>query len=222
MSDDLNSDAPYLFFFNSEQLSRWAGQWHLCSLGEFLNDFIDDPESGWDEFVGYQHIWHLQCRINHEGSIDSEDPTIFHVCAQEVLRVMLLNQDRIIESIKSNIEEDISAQDVFIQIVTGVAEMIKLCDEYGCAFWASGHESDRQRVVDWMRWCELPSDHTDFQVAPHIQQRRSEQASRASFQLSDLRSLAQNGLLDKRLRTVINQLPKLIEQGGTSNHPPTK
>jgi hypothetical protein len=99
MSDYPDSDVPYPFFFNGKELPRWSAQWHLCSLGDLLNDFADDPGTGWDEFVGFQHIWHLQCRIDHVGSIDSEDPAIFHVCAQEVLRVMLLNRHQVIRSI---------------------------------------------------------------------------------------------------------------------------
>lgn len=207
----IDIDVPFPFFFNGEELPRWSPHWHLCSIGDFLNNFTDDPESGWDEFVGFRHIWHLQCRIDHVGSIESEDPIIFHVCAQEVLRVMLLNRAKIIESIRSCDTDDVAADDVFLQIVEGLAKMLELCLRDSCAFWTSGYEEDCKRVLDRMRRSKLPRGHPEFVQCPHQQQRSSELVLRAGFQLSGLRALAQNGSLDKRLRRIVNQLPKLTE-----------
>ena len=212
MSDYPNSNWPYPFYFNGEELSGWSAQWHLCSIGDFLNDFVDDPETGWDEFIGFQHIWHLQCRIDHTGSIDSEDATIFHVCAQEVLRVILLNRLKVVESINSCDIGDSDADEVFLQIVEGLAKMIELCVRDGCAFWTSGSDEDREQVLDRMRRSRLPREHPEFVESPHERQRTSEQLLRAGFQLSELRSLAQNGSLDSHLRQIVNQLPKLTEQ----------
>lgn len=76
------SDFPERFFFNGEELPRWSSRWHLLPLGEFLSFRGDDD---WDEFIGHRHIWHLQCRLDHDGVIESEDPLIFRICAQEVL-----------------------------------------------------------------------------------------------------------------------------------------
>ena len=212
MSNYPDSDWPYPFFFNGEELPPWSAQWHLCEIRDYLNDFVDDPESGWDEFIGFQHIWHLQCRIDHIGSIDSEDATIFHVCAQEVLRVMLLNRPKVIESIRLRDTGDSTADEVFLQIVKGLARMLELCVQDGCAFWTSGYNEDRERVLDWMRRSKLPREHPEFVESPHERQRASEQVLRAGFQLSELRSLAQNKTLDRQLRKIVNQLPKLTEQ----------
>ncbi|MEZ0390486.1 MAG: hypothetical protein ACAI34_25630, partial [Verrucomicrobium sp.] len=99
--------------------------------------------------------------------------------------------------------------EIFIQIFTGIAKMIELCHEHGCAFWTSGYEVDRQRVLDWMRWTRLSPDDPDYCVAPHVSQRRSEGVGRAQNQLSALRSLAQSGVLEHRLRVVVNQLPQV-------------
>jgi hypothetical protein len=217
MSDYPDSDIPYPFFFNGEELPRWSAQWHLCPLGDLLNDFTDDPSTGWDEFIGFRHIWHLQCRIDHVGSIDSEEHAIFHVCAQEVLRVILLNRDQVIESIGAKDIKNTPANEVFLQIVEGIARMLELCARDGCAFWTSGYEEDRMRVVNWMRWSVLPPEHSDYCEPPHLNQRRSEQVLRAKFQLRDLRLLAQNGSLDKRLRQIVNQLPELTEPAARGN-----
>jgi hypothetical protein len=95
--------------------------------------------------------------------------------------------------------------------------MLELCGCDGCAFWTSGYEEDRMRVVNWMRWSALPPGHSDYREPPHLGQRRSEQVLRAKSQLSDLRLLAQNGTLDKRLRQIVNQLPELTEQVDAGN-----
>lgn len=209
MPDYPDSDVPYPFVFNGEELPRWSAQWHLCSLGDLLNNFVDDPRTGWDEFVGYQHIWHLQCRIDHVGSIDSEDPSIFHVCAQKVLRVMLLNRDHVIRSIEAKGINNMSGDEIYLQIIAGAARMLELCARDGCAFWTSGYEEDRTRVLNWMQRCALPPGDADYCERPHVSQRRSEQIGRAESQMSDLRSLAQTGALEKRLRQIINQLPEV-------------
>ena len=101
---------------------------------------------------------------------------------------------------------------MFLQIVEGLAKMIELCVRDGCAFWTSGNDEDRQRVLDWMRRSSLPREHPEFVESPHEKQRSSEQVLRSGFQLSELRSMAQSGILDKRLRQIVNQLPKLTEQ----------
>ena len=181
----------------------------LMGLSGFLNGYTDDIQSGWDEFIGVKHIWHLQCRMDHVGWIDSEDPLIFRVCALEVLRVMLVNRERVLESIGACNEGRNDPDEIFIQIFTGIAKMIELCHEHGCAFWTSGYEVDRQRVLDWMRWTRLSPDDPDYCVAPHVSQRRSEGVGRAQNQLSALRSLAQSGVLEHRLRVVVNQLPQV-------------
>ncbi len=207
MLDYPDSGLPYPMFFNGEELPGWSSQWHLCSLGDLLNDFVDDPGKGWDEFIGYQHIWHLQCRIDHVGSIDSEDPTIFQVCAQEVLRVMLLNRDHVTRSIERKGTNNMSGDEIFIQIVIGIARMLELCARDRCAFWTSGYEEDRTRVLNWMRWTALPPGDSAYCEAPHLAKRRSEQIGRVKSQLSDLRTVAQTGSLEKRLQQIISQLP---------------
>ncbi|GEP45122.1 hypothetical protein [Brevifollis gellanilyticus] len=208
MTDYPDRGVPYPFFFNGEELPRWSAQWHLCSLGDLLNNFVDDPITGWDEFVGYQHIWHLQCRIDHVGSIDSEDPGVFHVCAQEVLRVMLLHRDHVIRSIEAKGINNIATDEIYVQIVAGTARMIELCARDGSAFWTSGSEEDRTRVLNWMQWSALPPGDPDYRESPHLAQRRAEQILRTRSQLSDLRTLAQTESLEKPLRQIISQLPE--------------
>lgn len=211
MSDYPDHNLPYPFYFNGTELPKWSAQWHLVPLDRLFNDFTDSPATGWDEFVGYQHIWHLQCRIDHVGWIDSEDPGIFHVCAQEVLRVMLLNRDQVVQSIGGIDTKGESGSEVYLQIVEGIAKMLALCARDGCAFWTSGYEEDRLRVEEWVKRSALPPSHSEYLEPPHVRQRRSEQIRRAGSQLSELRRLAQQGTLNKRLRQLVNQLPELTD-----------
>lgn len=217
MSDYPDSDWPYTFYFNGHELPKWSAQWHFCSIGDFLNNFIDDHESGWDEFISFRHIWHLECRIDHVGTVESENPGIFYVCAQEILRVMVLHRDKIIETIGSRDIEDAAAEDVFLEIVEGLAKMLEFSSRESCAFWTSGYDEDRQRVLDWMRRSRLPRDHPEFVESPHQTHRISERVLRAGFQLSELRSLAQRGPLDNRLRQIVDQLPDVTEHLFTSD-----
>lgn len=207
-----DSEVPFPFYFNGEALPRWAPHWHICPIGDFLNHFVDDPENGWDEFVGFRHIWHLQCRLDHVGNIESEDPLIFHVCAQEVLKVMLFNQSRMIDSIRSHDTGEDTSENVFLQMIEGIGKMLELCIRDGCAFWTSGHENDRQHLIERMRRSRLPSEDPEYLQSPHQQKLLAEQILRARFQLTDLRNLAQSGILNKRLRQLVNQLPKLKDK----------
>ena len=96
MSDYPDADWPYTFYFNGQELPKWSAQWHLCDLGVFLNGFEDD----WDEFISYKHIWQLQCRLDHVGVVESEDPGIFRVCVQEVLLRLIQHREDVLERIR--------------------------------------------------------------------------------------------------------------------------
>lgn len=200
---------PPAFYFNGESLPCWSAQWHLCSLGGFLNDFADEPTKGWDEFIGYRHIWHLQCRIDHVGAVESEDPLIFRVCAQEVLRVMLANHAAIMNRINAGETGDSPPDLVFSQMADGIARMITLCAQDSHAFWTSGTEVDRQSLLERIRRSTLGPSAPDFCEAPHLEQRRSEAIHRSSSQISALNSLAQNGTLPRNLRRIARQIPPI-------------
>ena len=127
MSDYPASDWPHTFYFNGHELPKWSAQWHLCSLGDFLNDFDDD----WDEFIGYKHIWHLQCRLDHVGTIESEDPLILRVCAQEVLLKLISQREGILERIRGLAPPECSPSEIFQGLTAGIARMIELSDHDG-------------------------------------------------------------------------------------------
>lgn len=198
---DIPTDQPPSFYFNGVKLPGWTSQWHLCQL---------DFHSGelWDEFVDLPHIWHLQCRLDHVGSVESEDPVIFRICAQEMLLRMISDRDGMLSKIAATCTGH-SAEVIYEEMTDGIGEMLRhaAADEF--AFWTNGGEGDLAALQDTIARYQLPKDHPLYREAPHVIQRASEQRSRISSQLSEMRSISSNGSLDKRLRTLINQLPSV-------------
>lgn len=202
MSDYPDADWPYTFYFNGCELPKWSAQWHLCDLGGVLNGFKDD----WDEFIGYQHIWQLQCRLDHVGGVESEDPGIFRVCVQEVLLQLIQHRGEIMKRLPASTSRA-SAKEVFDDLVEGAARMLVLCAQERRAFWTSGDAAAQERLKEFMSGCPNEETRPESVVPPHVSQRRMEMESRAVFQLKALRALAQSGALEKRLRQIVNQLP---------------
>jgi hypothetical protein len=203
MSNYPDEDWPYSFYFNGHLLPKWSAQWHLCDLGSFLNGFQDE----WDEFIGYKHIWHLQCRLNHVGSIESEDPAIFRVCVREVLLQLMRNNGEVLERLRMLPSLRDSPEKIFHGLVEGAARMLELCRQEGRAFWTSGYPADQEFLREFMSGWTKEEARPNSLVPPHVLQRRRELESRAGFQLKALRTLAQSGTLEKRLRQIVNQLP---------------
>ncbi|MFM2168628.1 MAG: hypothetical protein RIS79_2999 [Verrucomicrobiota bacterium] len=213
MTTSPDSDRTCSFYFNGHELSEWAAHWHVCDLDIFLNGYRDD----WDEFVGYQHIWHLQNRLDHVGVVESEDPLIFRVCAQEVLLALIRNREAVVGRIREAVSDGTSAPEVLDELIDGIARMIELVHRDGIAVWTSGSVADLDRL-NGVILCHREATGGPSAELPHIRQRRAELSHRCGFQLKDLRSIAQSGTLDKRLRRVVNQLPNKTEQVGAPNH----
>ena len=208
MSGYPDSDWPYSFFLNGHELPKWSSQWHLCELGDFLNDFEDD----WDEFIGYKHIWHLQCRLNHVGVIESEDPLILRICAQEVLLKVVTHSVDVLARIETSAPAGSSPVEIFEGITEGIGRMILIADHDGFAIWTSGYEADQERLKNYISEVRIAAPSQDAIGLPHISERREELFLRSRFQINDLRILAEKGALGKRLRTIVNQLPNRTEQ----------
>ena len=198
MDIPLDSDWPLPFHFNGQTLPKWSAQWHLCSLGDFLNGFRDD----WDEFIGYKQIRHLQCRLDHTGTVESEDPPIFRICALEVLSCLISHQSDIMANLAAAAPEHSSAG-IYQGLTDGLERMLHLTHSHGFSFWTSGGSQELAMLRDFMKSHQA----SDVSSAPHLVQRKSEQDSRTRFQLTRLRHLSQSRTLDKRLRTIIHQLP---------------
>jgi len=200
MQGTQDSDWPD-FYFNGQELSKWTGRWHLCALTESLEDYQDD----WDEFIGLKHIWHLQCRLDHVGVIESEDPLIHRICVQQVLLILLRHRDEVAAGMREALDCDVNADEVLDGLIDGAAQMIRLSHRDQFAIWTNGNEEDHARLLGFIsRFRADPRAIT----LPHVQQRIDEMRLRSCLQISELRKLAQSGILKKSYRTLICQLPK--------------
>jgi hypothetical protein len=182
-------------------MPKWAAQWHLCSLGELLNGYVDD----WDEFIGYKHIWHLQCRLDHEGVIESEDPLIFQVCAREVMLKLLSHKAYVIRSISEK-GQSADPATIYQNLIEGIVQMLGLAGKDGCAFWTSGGEDDLDHLNQWMIRCQPAGSPSGADMPPHERDRQNELIGRAKSQLKTLRNLAQSGVLTKSERVLVSQI----------------
>ena len=199
------------FYFNGQELSKWTGHWHLCTLQESLEDYQDE----WDEFIDLKHIWHLQCRLDHVGVIESEDPLIHRICVQQFLLILLRHRDEVATGIREALDSDVNANEVIDGIIEGATQMIQLSHRDQFAIWTNGNEEDNTKLISFIsQFKDDPSSVT----LPHVQQRIDEMRLRSCMQITELRTLAQSGLLKKCHRTLIHQLPKETEQAASSNH----
>lgn len=183
-----DDDWPFAPYFNGVQLPKWSTQWHLCSLGYYLNDFKFDD---WDEFIGYRHIWQLQCRLDNVGVVESEDPLVFRICAQEVIRVLLGNSISVIRSIGKSISVADDPEVVYRSILIGAEMMVGLVAEDKFAFWINGYDGDRIKLANELERFKLPMAGREI-MAPHELQRQKEQKRRIQFQISAIHELAKN------------------------------
>lgn len=168
-----------------------------------MKDFQDD----WDEWIGYKHIWFLQNRLDHLGTIESEDPLILRMCAQEVLLALIRNRDEVINQIQELVSGDHSAAEILFGIIEGIAKMIEISNQDNLAVWTNGYATDQARLTLFLSDTQSRKEGGELATLPHTLERRSELELRLRFQLSDLRTIAQSGTLDKRLRKLVNQLP---------------
>ncbi|MDB5336228.1 MAG: hypothetical protein JWN70_1847 [Planctomycetaceae bacterium] len=196
MNDDYpDKDLPWNFYFNGEVMPKWGACWGMARVASFLQ-----PGRNADQDVGHRDIYITYCQIDHVGSVESADPDVFIYAVQEVLHIFLSQR----ESILATLGEQ--SPDVYSGLVEAALRMRELAVERRCAFWTSGYEADRVRLVEVMRRCQLPSDSPEFTLPPHVQRlRRRLQAAREE-QVRRLHQLAQSGQFDKDLRKRLHEI----------------
>ena len=196
MSDGYpESDFPWNFYFNGELMPKWGACWAMGRVGEYLWMERDAGE----EF-GHRAVYGISCQIDHVGIVESADPDVFIVVIQEVLHILLKNRDEILAGISDEPPE------LHGNLVAAAFRMRELVMEHGCAFWSTGYEQDRARLLEVMRRCRLPLDSPEFMVPPHVGWRRFELKSARERQARELHRLAQSGRLDKETRRKLHEI----------------
>jgi len=192
------------FIFNGQSLPKWTPHWYLCTATDALGDY----EKWWDEFIDQNHIWHLQCRLDHVGVVESEDPGIFQACAQGVLLHLLAHKENALKKIAECVTTTPS-NEIYYELVEGLVRMLYLCRKCGYAFWTSGHPEDLNRLEDCIRCHKLAVTDPDYFEPPHLKQRRLELQRRIGHQLEQLSDLAQPGGMENSLRRLLNLMPRI-------------
>ena len=196
MSDEHpETDFPWNFYFNGELMPKWGACWAMGRISDYLE--IERDVSG--EF-GHRAVYGIDCRIDHVGNVESADPDVFIYAIQEVLCILLGNRDTILERISGEPPE------LYANLVAAAFRMRELVLERGCAFWTSGYEQDRVRLVEVMRRCQLPLDAPEYLIPPHIALRRLELTCAREWQVRKLHQLAQSGRFDKATRKRLNEM----------------
>jgi len=176
-------------------MPKWGARWDMARLGTFLQIQRDA-----DQDIGHRDISIIACRIDHVGSIESADPGTFIYVIQEVLRIFLSERETVCTHLAEHSEE------VYANLVETAFRMRELTYRDGRAFWTSGYEFDRERLVDTMRRCHLPADSAEFELPPHVQSFRRELQWLYDSQIRSLHQLAQSGVFSKDVRKRLHEI----------------
>jgi hypothetical protein len=196
MSDEYpESDFPWSFYFNGEVMPKWGACWGMAQVANFLQ-----LERDADQDLGHRDVYIIYCQIDHVGVVESADPDVFVYAVQEVLHILLSQRDSVFSSLSNK------SPDVYSGLVAATFRMRELAIQQRCAFWSSGYEEDRVRLVEVMRRCQLPPDSPDFTLSPHIKRWRSALQFQRDWQVRQLHQLAQSGQLDKDIRKRLHEI----------------
>jgi hypothetical protein len=195
-----NEDCPWNFYFNGVLMPKWSACWAMARIPAFLK-----PEDHWDEDVSDRDTYIIYCSIDHVGTPESADPGVLIYAVQEVLCILLGHREKVMESISTN-PLGCDALAVYQGLVSGALQMRHLASEHRLAFWTSGYEEDRLRLLQSMKRTELPPSHPDHQPAPHQARLACELVTLTDLQRSRLHQLAQSGRFDQDLRTQLHAI----------------
>lgn len=195
-----DEEFPWNFYFNGVLMPKGSACWGLALVTEFLK-----PEEHWDEDVGDRDIYIIYCRIDHVGVPESAEPDRFIYALQGVLCILLGHREKVLESIRTSSQVG-NADEVYQGLVSGALQMRRLASEQRLAFWTSGYEEDRLRLLQSIERAQLPSSHPDYEAAPHQRQIADELARRIENQRATLHSLAQSGRFEKELRKELHAI----------------
>ncbi|RYD85087.1 MAG: hypothetical protein EOP84_03585 [Verrucomicrobiaceae bacterium] len=197
-------DSPWHFYFNGVELPKWSSSWCAAPLLERVRLSMED----WDERIGWSDFWILYCRIDHVGIIESEDPLCFCVCAAVLLKVLLAEETSILsELIPFAQEQKTTAEEVYSNLRDALLQMLELTTHDRIAFWTTGYEPDRLRLVEAVRRHNLPASHSEYLEAPHVVRDREEALWRFTRLREDLDRLAFHRDLLQKVSPRIGDLP---------------
>ncbi len=189
MKDDYSDDDfPWNFYFNGEVMPKWGACWGSAGVASFLKGEWSAGD------LTHRDIYIICCQIDHVGTIESADSGVFIYAIQEVLQILLSQRASILGNLKDQ------PPDVYSGLVEAAFRMRELVEQEGRAFWTSGYEADRVRLVDVMRRCQWPPEVSKPLAPPHLQRLQTAVEAECGAQVRRLHQLAQSGEFDKSTR----------------------
>lgn len=201
MSEYPEHEFPWNFYFNGELLPKWSACWGIAKLADYLH-----PEKDPCEDLSDRDIYVVLCTIDLVGASQSADPEVFLYAVQEILCLLLQHQDKVVAAIGENPHRDVPPGEIHGNLVEGAFRMRQLTLERGCAFWTSGYEPDRQRLLKAMRSAALPPSSPEYAPPPHVARVHVVARAARKDQVAQLHRLAQSGRFDKELRRRLHEI----------------
>jgi hypothetical protein len=156
-------DFPWTFYFNGAPMPKWGANWSL---------FAPDNLSHWEWDIGPRDLHLIRNKIDRVGSIESASAHSFLYAVQEVLCILFTERtaalDRIENWTEKRAPEPVEPREIYEGLVEAAFEMRASARREYQAFWTSGYEEDRLRLVEAMRRAALPLNDKEHVPPPHI------------------------------------------------------
>ena len=166
-NDYPESEFPWTFYFNGETMPRWTNCWGACDMFHLVSKEIDE----WDQRITSHDLVMLYRRIDHVGSVESEERGRFQVLALTLIEAMMTSEAAILAAI-SRCEwvrdRGFNTKDIYHGVLDGLFKMVQLTERDGMSFWIAGHPTDRDHLLEFIRRTKLPQEHPDHYDSPHI------------------------------------------------------
>lgn len=183
MSAYSKKDFPWTFYFNGETMPKWGALWPS----------VPTKSSSWEDEVGPRDLYIISCKIGHVGGIESANPQVFVYAVQEILCLLLTERKRVLHYFEGQhtAGEPVDPEEIYRGVLESAFRMRQLARRDGHAFWTSGYDSDRLKLIEAIRRAYLPADHPQHQQPPHVRARLSLLKQRWDSQIKTLHRIAE-------------------------------
>jgi hypothetical protein len=197
MPDYPGEDFPYTFYFNGAPMPKWGANWPAFGTGNYKN---------WDWDVGPRDLYLIRYKIDRVGTLESANPHIFVYAVQEIMCLLLTERKGVMDQIREWAGTETSPEEIYEGVLAAAFEMRATVRRDGRAFWTSGYEADRLRLIEAIRRASLPVNDPDFSPPPHVQAWRSHTEGLWKDQLKTLQQVAASKNLSQELRKKLAEL----------------
>lgn len=186
MSEYPESDFPWQLYFQGITMPKWSNCW------------LPVDDSRVDEYVDRVHG-----RIDHVGVVESEEADVFLIAAQQMLLQAIDRKQEFMEDPRCSRDE---METVYNGLISGLQEMIAICENEKIVFWISGYESDREKILDALKRFRLGNQHPEYFEPPHIKRQHQDHQFEINCQRKVLRQRLATIGSNKSLKRFIHAL----------------